>query len=99
MKKKYRGFVCLNSTSCMAGVRDSWKTKKIAVTSNLPQKIWTPQSHGDGKVEFIAYKNELSLALERCMRMGGRVMQGSGPFEITFNKNSEGEETYIQIDG
>ncbi len=31
-------------------------------------------------LEFVAYKTELSLALERILRSGARISQGCGPF-------------------
>jgi hypothetical protein len=51
-------------------------------------------------IEFVSYKNELNLALERIMRSGSKIFQGSGPFEIKMKVPSEEEEiTHMQIDG
>lgn len=97
-KKKYKGLVCLNCTSYMAGLRDVWKTTQHA-TRETPEKQFTPQHYSDAKVEFVAYRSELGLALERVFRQGGRVAQGGGPFEMVFREGKKGETTYLQIDG
>jgi Diacylglycerol kinase accessory domain len=61
IKSKYKGLVCLNSTSYIAGLRNVWKTKAIA--TETPNKEFQPQTVGDGNVEFVAFKNELALGL------------------------------------
>jgi hypothetical protein len=33
-------------------------------------------------VEFVSFKTELNLALERLIRSGSKVLQGRGPFEL-----------------
>ena len=51
-------------------------------------------------IEFVSFKNELSLALERIFRSGGKVFQGSGPYEIKMKEPKKGQEiTHMQIDG
>lgn len=34
-KKKYRGFVCLNSDSYMAGLRDMWETSNSCINGDV----------------------------------------------------------------
>lgn len=93
--------VCLNSNSYMAGLRDVWKTTSMAVRveDKIIKKHFREQHCDDGLVEFVAYKNELGLALERVIRGGSRVTQGSGPFEIRMRRPMEDEITHMQIDG
>ena len=71
--------VCLNSSSYMAGLRHAWETTTMAVQKPHRQK-YEGQRCDDGMVEFVAYKNEIALGLERMMRAGAKVAQGSGPF-------------------
>lgn len=79
IKNRYKGFVCLNCSSYMAGLRDVWHTSALSTTDES-LKEFTPQVYNDGKVEFVAYRSELGLALERCIRAGAKVTQGGGPF-------------------
>ncbi len=98
LKAGYCGIVCLNCTSYMAGLRKVWRTKGIAVP-NRKHDDFSEQKVDDGLLEFVSFKSELNLALERVVRSGARALQGDGPFEIRM-KQPEGEEiTYMQIDG
>ena len=81
----------------MAGLRNVWQTDHVA--TDTPDKEFYPQAIGDEKVEFIAFRNELSLGLERVVRSGAKVTQGSGPFEMSFRANEREESVYLQIDG
>ena len=48
----------------------------------------------------MTFENELSLALERIMRKGHKLAQGSGPFVFEFKETSDGEdESFLEIDG
>jgi hypothetical protein len=48
LKNKYKGLVCLNSNSYMAGLRNVWETKTVA--TDIPHKNFYPQATGDGKI-------------------------------------------------
>ena len=77
------GLVCLNCTSYMAGLRKVWQTNSISnvkIDKKRASQYFKDQKVDDGMVEFVSYKNELSLALERIMRSGSKVLQGGGPF-------------------
>ena len=82
----------------MTGIRHVWNTNNLAVM-NSKKTVFTPQSPFDGKLEFVAFKSELNLALQRIMRSGAKVTQGDGPFQILFNKPLKDDITYMQIDG
>jgi hypothetical protein len=47
----------------------------------------------------VSFRNELNLALERLIRSGDKVLQGSGPFEVKMKKPRGDEVTYMQING
>ena len=46
----------------MCGLRDVWKTTKIAEIKSS-QQCFKNQGFDDGCVQFVAYKNQLQLAL------------------------------------
>lgn len=50
-------------------------------------------------IEFLAFKSELRLGLERIINSGARIAQGRGPFVIKIKKEEENYPTYIHIDG
>lgn len=58
-----------------------------------------PQKFDDGVIEFVGYKSEINLALERIIRSGSRITQGGGPFELNFKVPKNDEITFMQIDG
>lgn len=62
----------------MCGLMNVWAT--TAVATKTTSYHWKPQSSSDGLLEFVAYKNELNLALERLTNSGAKVAQGTGPF-------------------
>ena len=74
----------MNSTSYMSGVKGIWETPSVA-DKNL-RHDWKPQSSNDGLIEFIAFRSELNMAMERLVSSGGKVAQGGGPFEIIMNR-------------
>ena len=82
----------------MTGLHHVWETNDLAAINNENMKF-TSQSESDGKLEFVAFKSELNLALQRIMRSGAKVTQGGGPFQILFNKPLKDDITYMQIDG
>lgn len=98
LKNGYCGIVCLNCTSYMAGLRKVWQTKSVSVP-NKKHHEFDEQRVDDGKLEFVSFKSELNLALERIVRAGARAMQGNGPFEIVMKKPVKDEISYMQIDG
>lgn len=97
-KKGYHGLVCLNCTSYMAGVQNVFRTDKMAIKPRLNPEFSKP-TYDDGKLEFVCFKNELSLGMERYFNLAGRVTQGSGPFSINFTKDNKQPKNYIHIDG
>lgn len=98
LKPGYCGLVCLNCTSYMAGLRKVWQTKSIAV-ENKSNSSFQEQRVDDGMVEFVSFKTELNLALERLIRSGSKVIQGGGPFELRMKVPVADEITHMQIDG
>ena len=97
-KKGYSGLVCLNCTSYMAGVHNIFNTNRMATTQK-DNNHHTRQAYGDGKIEFVGFKNELSLGLERYTNQAGKVTQGEGPFVVGFGGSKRFTHTYLQIDG
>ena len=92
------GLVCLNCTSYMAGLRKVWQTKSISnvnIQKSEAKSIFKDQKVDDGMVEFVSFKNELRLALERIFRSGEKVFQGSGPFEIKMKEPKKEEITHM----
>ena len=97
-KKDYSGLICLNCTSYMAGVFNVFNTNKMAI--NQKDNIHhTRQAYGDGKIEFVCFKNEASLGLERYTKQAGKVTQGGGPFIIEFKNTNKFAHQYLHIDG
>lgn len=82
----------------MSGVKNIFNTNKIAAR-NKKGEDFTDQKFNDGKLEFVGFKNELALGLERFIHTAGRITQGEGPFCIKFNSKKETDETFLQIDG
>lgn len=68
----------------MSGVMNIFNTKKIAA-KNKTHADFTSQKFNDGKIEFVGFKNELALGLERFIHTAGRVSQGEGPYTIKFD--------------
>lgn len=86
----------------MAGLRKVWQTNSISnvnIDKKRASQYFKDQKVDDGMVEFVSYKNELSLALERIMRSGSKVLQGGGPFFIKMKEPAQNEVTHMQIDG
>ena len=82
----------------MVDLRKVWKTKYIAIPQNK-KYAFQPQTVDGGMLEFVSYKNQLRLALERMLPMGFKVMQRAGTFQINMIE-PEGENiTYMQIYG
>jgi len=46
----------------MTGLHHVWETNDLAAINNENMKF-TSQSESDGKLEFVAFKSELNLAL------------------------------------
>jgi hypothetical protein len=61
MKEGLKGLVCLNCTSYMCGLRDVWMTS--CSTDESLKDLRLRQEFDDGKIEFMAFNNELTLAL------------------------------------
>lgn len=59
----------------MSGVKNIFNTNKIA-SKNKKSEDFTTQSFNDGKLEFVGFKNELALGLERFIHTAGRICQG-----------------------
>ena len=58
----------------MAGALNAWQTKR---TANKDKSIkFEKQSINDGKVEFLGYKNEIILGMEKFLHTGAKVAQG-----------------------
>ena len=86
----------------MSGLRNVWETKSVSnvnINKSEAKSMFREQKVDDGMVEFVSFKNELRLALERLLRAGGKVFQGSGPFEIRMKEPKHEEITHMQIDG
>ena len=81
--------------SYMAGLRNVWNTSKLATTNSNQQ--FTDQRFDDNKIQFLAFKNQLTLGLERIMHCAARITQGNGPYKLHL-KSSE-KPSYIHIDG
>ena len=64
----------------MAGSKHVWDTSTLGVEN--PSNHYSEQRYDDGKIEFIGFKNELRLALERVVNSGAKVAQGEGPFKM-----------------
>ena len=72
----------------MGGVKDVWEN--AALPDHLKNSSFIKPSHNDGKIEIVSFAGAWSLGFQKTM--GGRaikVHQGSGPFELTFNKYPE----------
>jgi hypothetical protein len=82
----------------MAGLKNVWNTNKLGFRGQ-PLEPFTPQQFDDGKIEFLAFKNELSLGLERIVNSGARVGQGEGPFSLSFKRTATETPTFVHIDG
>ena len=83
----------------MAGLQNVWDTNKLGILTDNPPEF-TDQKFDDGKIEFLGFKNELRLGLQRVGNFGARIAQGSGPYTIDFNRTSSNDtHTYIHIDG
>lgn len=82
----------------MAGLKNVWKTSTLGVKEPPPEPF-TEQQFNDGKIEFLAFKNELRLGLERFVNCGARLAQGEGPFTINFHRKETDSPTFIHIDG
>ena len=57
----------------MAGLRKVWETKSISnvnLDKQIAEELFKEQKVDDGMVEFVTFKNELSLGLERIIRSG-----------------------------
>lgn len=63
----------------MAGLRKVWRTNELADSTSV-NVSFSPQKIDDGLLEFVCYKTELNLALERLLPSGAKAMQGNGPF-------------------
>jgi hypothetical protein len=82
----------------MAGLKNVWNTSKLGIKTNSSPEF-SEQRFDDGKIEFIGFKNELRLGLERIGNFGARVAQGEGPFQLEFHRTENNSSTYIHIDG
>ena len=64
----------------MAGTKNVWNTSKAGIDN--PSANYTEQKYDDGKIEFIGFKSEIRLGLERVINSGAKVAQGEGPFTM-----------------
>jgi diacylglycerol kinase (ATP) len=83
----------------MAGARKIWDSRKEAL-QNTGQRNFVEQNFGDGMLEFVSYRSEFQMGLERYISgRSSRLAQGPGPFLLNFRKTEQKTETYLQIDG
>lgn len=101
LKPGFKNILCMNSTNFMGGVKNIWTTTKSALTNTgEDSREWREQDFGDGELEFVSFRNELQLGMERYVPgRGSKLTQGSGPFAINFKKSDKKVETFLQIDG
>lgn len=59
----------------MAGLKNIWNTRKLGINTDSHPNF-DQQRFDDGKIEFVGFKNELRLGLERLGNFGARVAQG-----------------------
>lgn len=83
----------------MGGVPNIWKYAHKHGANLIDQgKVFKTNSHSDGIIEWLSFKHEWSLGLERVCRGQARKMaQGTGPFRIEFKPDCE--LTYLNYDG
>lgn len=74
MKSSWHTIVCLNGKNFMAGVKNIWKPNCERNQEN--------QNFGDGKLEIVGFRNELSLVLERLVSLADNVYQAEGEVEL-----------------
>lgn len=96
----YENIVALNINSYMGGCTNMWNsTTRVGVTNKNNWDFY-PQSECDGILEFLSWKSELGLALERVAPMGSKVAQGPGPFQFSFQRSFYQDlHTFLQVDG
>lgn len=102
IKKGFRNIVGLNSTSFMAGASKVWTSEKTALEGprgNSP--LFGVQDFSDGQLEFVSFRSELELGLEKVMPgQSSKLAQGAGPFMIHFKHTPDTNvQTFFQIDG
>nr|ASN64456.1 diacylglycerol kinase 1 [Eimeria falciformis] len=105
--KKTATLVALNIPS-FSGGNDIWApSKKLAAFfSDKPRQkqakelLKVPQQMGDGKLEFMTFKNIPSMGMEFMLRgRGSRLHSGKGPWEICFKPLDDKLRVYFQTDG
>lgn len=99
----------LNIPSYGGGIANMWDkaSQKAAVKAKEGHQVkpTTKQDMGDGELEFLSFKNNITFGIfERLLTGGGsRVAQGGGPFLITFKQSADPINdplvTYAQVDG
>lgn len=99
VREKYRNIVALNINYYMGGVPNIWQNCYRNGANLLDRnKQYHENSHSDGILEFISFKDEWSLGFERFFKGRGRRMaQGPGPFTFEFEKDCA--FTYLNFDG
>lgn len=69
----------------MGGVSGVWENSKQSMLKSQQKLKYQPSDHSDGLLEFVAFKNEVSLGFERVAKGRARkVAQGKGPFKFEF---------------
>lgn len=63
LKEGYGSLLALNSVTYMAGLKDVWNTSKLGILKPELPLEFSEQRYDDGKIEFLAFKNELRLGL------------------------------------
>lgn len=99
MKEKYRHIVAMNINYYMGGVPNIWRNC-YRNGANLIDKTkkYRENSHSDGILEFLSFKDEWSLGFERFFHGRARRMaQGTGPFRFEFDPDCD--FTYLNFDG
>lgn len=68
---------------------------------NGSQKEYKRQDFSDGLLEFVSFRSEFQLGLERYVSgRSSKLTQGGGPFTLNFKKpTGSSRTTYLQIDG
>ena len=89
----------MNCGSYLGGSQNVWKTEKRASHYTPPLSEFASQKFNDGKIEFVAYKNQLDIGLEKFSRRAAKVAQGTGPFLIEATNGIRNKEVYMHADG
>lgn len=106
LKNNYGNVVASNIPS-FAGGMDLWgnSRNKMGLTTRTKggktrtlKDQFKPQDFGDGVLEFVSFRNQLTMGFEKA-GLGGwakRTGQGQGPFVFKFKRpKSQGSRPYV----